>query len=211
MWGFLLLSLAVGYLCGCFQTAYFIGRLNHIDIREHGSGNAGTTNTLRTLGKLPAFLTFLGDALKGMIGVWIARYLIAPYMPEISAQLLCLITGFGVVLGHNFPFYLHFKGGKGIATTAAVTLAFDWRFGLISFLLFTSLSLVTRYVSVASLVLVLAFPINIIIFYHSYPDFSYLLFVSCFYTILAFIRHHANIVRLINGTENRLGQKKKTE
>lgn len=209
MWGYVLISIVVGYFCGCFQTAYIIGRFNKIDIREHGSGNAGTTNTLRTLGKRAALLTFLGDALKGIVGVLLARYLFAPMSPSIDANVLCLLAGFGAVLGHNFPFYLHFKGGKGIATTAAVSFAFDWRFGVVSLILFASICLITRYVSVASLALSLAFPVNILVFYHTSPDWIQLLASACLFTILAFIRHKENIKRLLNGTENKLGQKAK--
>lgn len=206
MWIFFLLSIIIGYLCGCFQTAYIIGRFNNIDIREHGSGNAGTTNTLRTLGTKAALLNFLGDGFKGIAGVFIARYLFAPLIPGVDSQLLCLITGFCTVIGHNYPFFLKFKGGKGIAATAAVTLAFDWRFGLISFLIFTSITIITRYVSLASLVMALAFPINTIIFYPGHWELS---IVACMFTILAFIRHQANIKRLMSGTENKLGQKNK--
>lgn len=207
MFIYVLISMIVGYACGCFQTAYIIGRINHIDIREHGSGNAGTTNTLRTLGKKAAVLTFIGDALKGMVGVFIARYIFAPLVPDFSSELLCLLTGFYVVLGHNFPCYLKFKGGKGIATTAAVTMAFDWRFGLISFVLFASISLISKYVSLGSLIMALSFPINILIFY---PGEFKLFFAASLFTILAFARHQANIKRLLNGTENKLGQKKET-
>lgn len=198
----------IGYLCGCFQTAYIIGRFNNIDIREYGSGNAGTTNTLRTLGTKAALLNFLGDGLKGIVGVLIARYLFARFIPAIDSQLLCLITGFCTVIGHNFPFFIKFKGGKGIATTAAVTLAFDWRFGLISFLIFASITIITKYVSLGSLLMALAFPINTLIFY---PGHWELTIVACMFTVLAFIRHQANIKRLLSGTENKLGQKKKDD
>lgn len=207
-WGYILISIMLGYAFGCFQTAYIIGRLNHIDIREHGSGNAGTTNTLRTLGKWPAFLTFLGDALKGMFAVWIVRYFIAPIEPAVNPLLLCLITGFFAVLGHNFPFYLNFKGGKGIATTAAVTMAIDWRMGLISLILFIGFCIMTRYVSVASIVLVTAFPISLFFFHKGEHNFGEMLAVALCYTALAIYRHRANIVRLMNGTENRLGGNK---
>lgn len=210
-WGYILISIILGYMFGCFQTAYIIGRLNHIDIREHGSGNAGTTNTLRTLGKLPALLTFLGDALKGMFAVWIVRYFIAPMEPSLNPTLLCLITGFAAVLGHNFPFYLKFKGGKGIATTAAITMAVDWRMGLVSLFLFVVLCAVTRYVSVASIVLVTAFPISLFVFHGGEHNFIAMLLVSLCYTALAVYRHRANIGRLRNGTESRLGSKKMEE
>lgn len=205
---YILISIILGYGFGCFQTAYIIGRFNHIDIREYGSGNAGTTNALRTLGKSAALLTFLGDALKGMFAVWIVRFLVAPMVPELNETLLCLITGFFAVLGHNFPCYLKFRGGKGIATTAAITMAIDWRMGLVSLIIFVSLTALTRYVSVASITLLVAFPITLTIFHRGEPQFSYMLLIALCYSVLGIYRHHGNIQRLLNGTENRLGSKK---
>ena len=205
----ILISMILGYGFGCFQTAYIVGRVKHIDIREHGSGNAGTTNALRTLGKSAALITFLGDALKGMIAIWIVRFFIAKQLaPQINPMLLCLITGFFAVLGHNFPFYLKFKGGKGIATTAAVTMAIDWRMGIISLVIFVGLTALTRYVSIASMTLLVAFPITLTIFYRNEPQFIYMLLIAIAYTCLGIYRHHGNIKRLMTGTENRLGAKK---
>lgn len=205
---YVLISMILGYGFGCFQTAYLIGRMNQIDIRQYGSGNAGTTNALRTLGKGAALCTFLGDALKGMFAVYIVRFLIAPFVPDLNPTLLCLITGFFAVLGHNFPFFLHFKGGKGIATTAAITMAIDWRMGLVSLVIFVVLCALTRYVSVASILLLIAFPITMTIFHGKEDGYIPMLLVSLCYTILGIYRHRANIERLKNGTENRLGAKK---
>ena len=113
-----LICLAVGYLCGLFQTAYIYGKSKGIDIREKGSGNAGTTNTLRTFGLKAGILVLFGDILKCAAACLIARYVIAPKMaPELN-YLLVLYAAAGAILGHNFPFYMHFKGGKGIAATA---------------------------------------------------------------------------------------------
>lgn len=203
-----LISMILGYGFGCFQTAYIIGRLNHIDIREYGSGNAGTTNALRTLGKGAALCTFLGDALKGMFAVWIVRFFLAPMVPEINPTFLCLLTGFCAVLGHNFPFFLHFKGGKGIATTAAITMAIDWRMGMVSLVIFVILCAITRYVSVASMMLLIAFPITLTIFHGKENGYIPMLIVALCYMGLGIYRHRANIERLRNGTENRLGAKK---
>lgn len=205
---YILISIVLGYGFGCFQTAYIIGRFNHIDIREYGSGNAGTTNALRTLGKSAALITFLGDALKGMFAVWIVRFFVAPMVPSINPTLLCLITGFFAVLGHNFPFYLKFKGGKGIATTAAVTMAIDWRMGMVSLVIFVVVTALTRYVSVASMTLLVAFPITLTIFHRQEEQFFMMLFITLCYSCLGIYRHHANIHRLMTGTENRLGAKK---
>ncbi len=105
-----IICLAVGYVCGLFQTSYIYGKKSGIDIREHGSGNAGTTNALRTLGKKAGALTLLGDCLKCVLAVLIARLLFGDHQ---GADLLALelYAGAGCILGHNFPFYLKFKGG----------------------------------------------------------------------------------------------------
>ena len=126
----IVVCMIVGYLFGCIQTGYIVGRVNKIDIRDYGSGNSGTTNTLRTLGKTAAIITFLGDAVKGLVAVNLARYVIMPAFHVEGEAYLWLLTGFAVVLGHNFPFYLGFKGGKGIATTGGVIFAFHWQLGL---------------------------------------------------------------------------------
>ena len=146
-------AVVIGYFCGCLQSGYLIGKVCGLDIRQYGSGNAGTTNVLRVLGKSRALFTFLGDALKGFIPVLIVKFLVAPAFPELNSQLLQLVTGFAVVLGHDYPFYLHFKGGKGIATTGAVMMAFDWRMGCISLLIFLVVVALTRYVSLGSVLL----------------------------------------------------------
>ena len=120
----IVVCMIVGYLFGCIQTGYIVGRVNKIDIRDYGSGNSGTTNTLRTLGKTAAIITFLGDAAKGLVAVNLARYVIMPAFGVEGQAYLWLLTGFAVVLGHNFPFYMKFKGGKGIAVSFGVLLAF---------------------------------------------------------------------------------------
>jgi glycerol-3-phosphate acyltransferase PlsY len=202
----ILICLVLGYVFGCFSTSYVVGRANNIDIRKYGSGNAGTTNALRTLGWRAGALTLLGDALKAIIPIMLVRYLIYP--DDILQQLLPLYTGLGVVLGHNFPFWLRFKGGKGIAATAAVMLAFDWRLGLAAAIVFFSITIITRYVSLGSLMISLLFPIWIFI---QYPGDLHMFFVSIIFTVSAFIKHRSNIKRLINGTENKIGQKIKIE
>lgn len=198
----IIICLVTGYAFGCFSTGYIVGKINHIDIRKYGSGNSGTTNALRTLGFKAGLITFLGDALKAIIPIMLIRF----YFPasEGNLELLLLYTGLGVVLGHNFPVWLHFKGGKGIAATAGVMLAFDWRFGLAAAVVFIILVGITRYVSLGSLALSLLFPIGVLIFY---PGQIHMLIVSLIFTVLAYVKHRGNIVRLLNGTERKLGQK----
>ncbi len=130
-----IICLAVGYVCGLFQTSYIYGKKSGIDIREHGSGNAGTTNALRTLGKKAGALTLLGDCLKCVLAVLIARLLFGTHQGT-DLLALELYAGAGCILGHNFPFYLKFKGGKGIAASVGFLLAFDMRIFLICAVLF---------------------------------------------------------------------------
>lgn len=106
-----LICLVIGYVFGLFQTAYFYGKAHGIDIREHGSGNSGTTNALRVLGTKAGLIVFAGDCLKCMIAVWIVRLTFGQSHPE-TLYLLCLYAGMGAILGHNYPFYMNFKGEK---------------------------------------------------------------------------------------------------
>ena len=195
-------SLLIGYLLGNFQTSYIIARsVKHIDIREHGSGNAGSTNALRVMGKKLGFLTFVGDLAKAIIAV-VAAWMI------FDSQNMGLVAGLGVVIGHNWPVILGFKGGKGIASTLGVMLAYDLRIGLVAWLITTIVIFTTKYVSVGSLLLITMFPIGIFLFY---PGNLLALVISLVLMAFGFYRHSANIQRLLNGTENKLGQKKKPE
>ena len=114
-----LICLAIGYVCGLFQTGYLVGKMNHMDIRKKGSGNAGTTNALRVLGWKAGVITFSGDVLK-----CVAAFLVSYFMYRGSDMmpLLAMYAGAGVTLGHNFPFYMNFKGGKGIAVMAGLVV-----------------------------------------------------------------------------------------
>ncbi len=206
MVGRIILCLVIGYLFGCIQTGYIYGRLKGIDIRDYGSGNAGTTNVMRTLGKKAGYITYFGDALKGVAAILLVRYVLFAHS-GIDTTLLTMYTGFGVVLGHNYPFYLKFRGGKGIAVTSGVMFAFDWRFAAIALVCFVILFYTTRYVSVGSLAVAALFPICTLIFYFGN---WHLFILSCLFCAMAWWRHRSNIKRLIHGTENRFDRKKKT-
>ena len=130
-----IICLAIGYLFGMFQTSYIIGKIHHMDIRQYGSGNAGTTNALRTLGKKAGAMTLIGDMLKCVIAILIVDAVFKNRYQEIL-PLLGMYTAAGCVLGHNFPFYLGFRGGKGIAASAGMLLAMDWRVFLICAVIF---------------------------------------------------------------------------
>lgn len=139
-----MLALAIGYLFGLFTTGYFYAKHVHVDIRSMGSGNIGTTNTFRTLGKKAGILVFLGDGFKGVFAVLLVGLLFRGY--DIDIKILEAYAGLGAVLGHNFPVHLGFKGGKGIATTAGMMLAFCPLAVPICLVLFTLSIFVKRYV-----------------------------------------------------------------
>lgn len=206
MVGNIIVCILLGYLFGCFSTGFFIGKIKKVDIRQYGSKSSGTTNALRTLGPVAGILTLLGDMLKAIIAVVLVRFVLFSDMDYV--KVLSLYTGLGVVIGHNYPIWLKFKGGKGIAATAGAIVAIDpliIPFGLPVFAISVAL---TRYVSVGSLLIAIMFPTWIAI--RNQGDL-HMLVVSFAYTVLAFIKHRSNISRLINGTENKLGQRVKID
>ncbi len=219
-----ILCLVVGYLFGLIQTAYIYGKIHGIDIREHGSGNSGTTNALRILGKKAGLIVFLGDFLKAVAACVIARIVGIFFFPDIVYPMI-LLAGLGVVIGHNFPFYMNFKGGKGIAATAGVILGLlDYRIIIICLLAFIVSVAVTRYVSFGSLVVVTLFFTAFVVLGISGMIVSPSTGVVCtgaeliesdiiifLFAALAFYRHKENIVRLLHGNENKLFDKKKEE
>lgn len=206
-------SLLIGYLFGIFQTAYFYGKMNGIDIREHGSGNAGTTNALRVLGKKAGAIVFAGDFLKCFLVIHLVK-LIFNNMAADILPLVGLYAATGCILGHNFPIQLGFRGGKGIACTAGLLAAFDIRIGVIALVTFLAIVIITRYVSLGSMVIVTEFALFIIIFgqlglYHmAQAPLTEMYVLAAFLAGMAIYRHRANIVRLLNGTENRIFEKK---
>lgn len=213
-----IICLAIGYLFGMFQTSYFIGRAHHTDIRNCGSGNAGTTNALRTFGKKAGALTLVCDLLKCVAAILVADAVFRKNCQDIL-PLLGMYTAAGCVLGHNFPFYLNFRGGKGIAASAGMLLALDWRIFLICAAVFFALFFTTHYVSLCSVSAYVTALLAFIIFgaLGSYGMDQKLTIemdvVMALMTALAIYRHRSNISRLIKGTENKTylgksGQKK---
>lgn len=198
--------LVIGYFCGCFTTGYFVGKARNVDIQKKGSGNSGATNALRTMGIGPAVITLLGDAFKAVIPIWILRFGFSDIRP--CWELFALYLGLGVVIGHNYPFYLHFKGGKGISAMGGTILAIaDWRVTIAAIIIFISIVAITRYVSLGSLVVAWTLPVNVLLFYRSSPVFLHMLIVSLVFTLFAYIRHWSNIKRLVSGTERKIGEK----
>ena len=212
-----LICILIGNIFGLFQTAYFYGKAHGIDIRQHGSGNSGTTNALRVLGTKAGLIVFAGDCLKCMIAVWIVRLLFGSAHADII-YLLCLYTGAGAILGHNFPFYMGFKGGKGIAATAGMVLSFHPYFVITGVLTFFGIFFSTHYVSLGSLLVYTILYIQLVISGQLgvFPGMTqaqliemYLVF-GCM-TAMAFWKHRANIGRLIHGTESKPYLTKKTK
>lgn len=217
-----ILCIIIGYCFGLIQTAYLYGKMHGMDIREHGSGNSGTTNALRVLGKKAGLIVFLGDLMKAVAACVIAREIGMIWYPQILYPMI-LWAGLGVVLGHNFPCYMHFKGGKGIAATAGVILGLlDWRIIVICLAAFLISVIITRYVSLGSLIVVSLFFGSFVFFgFHNgiinpltkeaYAgmDLIEAYIVILLFAILAFYRHKANILRLIQGNENKVFDKKK--
>ncbi len=215
-----IVCIAIGYMFGIFQTGYIYGRLNHVDIRKFGSGNAGTTNAMRVLGKKAGIITYVGDCLKA-VAASILIYFIFKSQPSDYLFMLKIYGGLGVVLGHNFPFYMGFKGGKGIAASSGVILGLgDWKLTFIALFTFIIVTVISKYVSVGSLTMMAGFLVEFVVFnelkmigFKNKIQFAgnerievYILVFLI--TVLAFIKHRANIKRLIEGNERKIGQKK---
>lgn len=208
-----IICLAIGYVFGLLQTGYLVGKMNHIDIRQEGSGNAGSTNALRVMGWKAGAMTFAGDVIKCVAAVLLVRLVI--YKDLEYAPLLGMYAGLGATLGHNFPFYLKFKGGKGIAVLGGLVLSSGLVLVPIPLMAFLIPTILTRYVSVGSLLASATFFLEVILYGQMggfRMDFSYrleLYAVVFVLMVLAWWRHKENIKRLLAGTENQFGKKKK--
>ena len=156
------ICLALGYVFGLFQTGYLYSKAHHMDIRNYGSGNSGSTNVLRVMGVKAGFIVFLGDFSKTVLACLLTRKLFGVQTDMMYVFLL--YTGFGVVLGHNFPFYMGFKGGKGIAASAGLLAATDWRVMLVCLIVFVAVVAITRYVSLGSILVMILFFAGMVFF-----------------------------------------------
>lgn len=205
-----LICVIIGYAFGLLQTSYLYGKKHNIDIRKQGSGNAGTTNALRTMGWKAGLITLLGDCFKCVFAV-VAVHLIYGKSHTDMLPMLAMYAGMGAVLGHNYPFYLKFKGGKGIAATAGLLLSTTnvWMV-LICLFAFLLIVGVTRYVSLGSLVVVILYLIEVVVYgqmggFGIAQNYLYEMYaIAAFLMISAFYKHRANIQRLLSGTENKL-------
>ena len=212
-------SLIIGYFIGALlQTAYWYGKRQNIDVRDYGSGNSGATNVIRTLGKKAGIITAMGDILKVFLSALICWLIFrGTGMPT---ALIFLYSGLGTIIGHNYPFFMGFKGGKGVATTAGVIISLFfqpnalWVMTLIGVITFFGVLILTRYVSLASLVLVTEFMIEFIIWSGSGntqlrgSEIAQGICLVIIIAALCYLRHLGNIERLLDGNERRFGEKK---
>ncbi|MDD6728956.1 MAG: glycerol-3-phosphate 1-O-acyltransferase PlsY [Eubacteriales bacterium] len=212
----------ISYLLGSLNFSVILSnRLKNDDVREHGSGNAGTTNMLRNYGKKYAVLTIIGDMLKVAVAILIAFAIlkIMPISDSDKSQFDSLTAGIDTkmlvksfaglfcVLGHIFPCFFKFKGGKGVATSGGMVFVIDWRIALILLAIFAVVVLITKYVSLGSIVMALLYPVMIYIFHRSIV----LTIIALVFTIIVVVAHRQNIYNLIHHKESKITDKKKTE
>ncbi len=185
-------SMLIGYAFGCIQSAYLIGRfVGKLDIREHGSGNAGASNVTTIMGIKYGAMVGLIDILKGILAVAIVK-LLYPASPE-----LAFLSGLMAIIGHMFPIYLRFKGGKGVATLVGMMIGVNWLLGLLFALLVILPALATDYIVSGSFTTFIALPI--VSYLHQYP--LLILVFSLTLTAVCFYLHRANIRRILAGEE----------
>ncbi len=212
-----IICLLIGYAYGLIQTGFIVGRIKGIDIRQYGSKNAGTTNVLRTMGAKYGIIVFIGDALKCILAVEICYILFGK--PAIYSdctdyiRLLQLYAAAGTILGHNYPFYMRFRGGKGIAATAGFVISMGPIFVLLGVVTFFTTFFLTNYVSLGSILIYVGLAIEIVIFgengFFGFPPEMHRVYMNEFYLVFAFlfvlamIRHRENIKRLIHHNERK--------
>jgi glycerol-3-phosphate acyltransferase PlsY len=188
-----IIALLIGYVLGCIQTAYYVGKMHGIDIREHGSKNAGMTNAARTMGKKAGIIVFVIDLCKSF-----AAYIIASLIFQ-DESIAGIYAGLGAVLGHCFPVLLKFRGGKGVSCALALILIVDWRAALIAFGIAFVLLMITRYISLSSLFIMLIVPVLMFFFGHGYEAVALMAGIA----VLIWIMHRENIKKLATGTERK--------
>ncbi len=193
----------IAYLLGSVSFSIVTAKLSKgIDIRQHGSGNAGATNTLRVLGKGPAIAVLVLDILKGVLAVVIAKWII----PDLSSWVPAA-SALAAICGHTWPIFFGFKGGKGVATTAGVMLTLNFVPALIAFVIAIIIMAITRYVSVGSIIGTALIPL---LMWLNGTDSTEILLATLVFVLVTF-RHRSNLVKLMNGTENKLGARKTGE
>ena len=209
MWSLVLICCALGYFFGSFPAGYFAGRIAGVDVRKEGSGNIGATNVLRVLGKRWGYAVFLIDFFKGFAAVRLA-FILVKFWPAAKpyAEYLAILTAMMCVLGHSFPVWLRFKGGKGVATSGGAVcglLPLALPFVL---LVWVIVFYTTRYVSLASVVAAISLPIVVSLLARwNFVDTYAFIYFSLLMAVLVVWRHRSNFSRLLNGTEQRFSRK----
>ena len=202
----------LSYLLGSLNFGVILSNtVKKEDVRDSGSGNAGTTNMMRTYGKTLGLLTIAGDILKVMVAIWIAFKIMDVEELKVTLDnasdypqvVLKSFAGLFAVLGHIFPCFFKFKGGKGVATSGGMVIMIDWRIALILLIIFALTILITKYVSLGSILMAVFYPVFIGIFYKD----IILVLIATVFTIIVVVAHRENVKRLINHTENKIGQK----
>lgn len=196
----LILVAITGYLLGSLNSSLIVSRFYGVDVRQHGSGNAGMTNTLRTLGKKPALFVLLGDLAKGILA-FVAGYYIY------GGQTGGMLAGTAAILGHVWPVFFGFKGGKGVLTALAILMLIDWPIALTSLIVFIIILLLTKYVSLGSIVAAFLFPVISVVIGRSIEAVIF----SGIIAILIIVKHHTNIKRLLDGSESKFSFSKKSD
>ena len=199
----------IAYAIGSISFSVIISRkMAGFDVREKGSGNAGSTNMLRSVGKKAALLTLVCDILKGVVAIGIAL-IVAKTNPELNGAILAQIAAFFVVVGHTFPIFFEFRGGKGVATSLGVILLINWKIGLICLTFALILMILSKMVSLGSISAAILFPVLTLFITDCYiVEGNYVIFGIIMAVFIAY-NHRSNIKRLLNGTENKISFKKK--
>lgn len=198
----------MAYLIGSINFSVMISKkMAGFDLREKGSGNAGSTNVLRTVGKKAAAITLICDILKGVISIMLAK-LIGAIWRNLDATLLVQIAGILVVIGHTFPIFFKFKGGKGVATSLGVLVTTNWQIGLICFVFALVLIILTQMVSVGSLAAAILYPVLTLFIAQNYIVPGNYIISSIILAILVVFNHRENVKRILSGTENKISFKK---
>ena len=202
-----IIILIIAYAIGSINFSVIISRkMAGFDVREKGSGNAGATNMLRTVGKKAAILTLICDVLKGVVAILIAL-IAGKIVKNVDQAVLVQIAGIAVVIGHTFPIFFEFKGGKGVATALGVLLMINWQIGLICLVFALVIMALSRIVSLGSIGAAILFPVLVLFIHTNYiveaKSSKYLLF-SVILALIVIFNHRENIRKLADGTENKL-------
>ena len=197
----------IAYLIGSINFSVILSKkMAGFDVREKGSGNAGTTNMLRSVGKKAAAITLVCDILKGVIAILIAM-LMNKIFPNSNGALLVQIAGVAVILGHTFPIFFKFKGGKGVATSLGVLIMSNWQIGLICLVFALILIILTQMVSVGSIAAAILYPVLTIFIPQNYIIPGNYIIYSIVLAVIIVFNHRENVKRLLTGTENRISFK----